>query len=123
MAQHIAQIFKRSPIPVYEKELEQFETSKSPCKQKVSEEEQKQEEKCCSELKSTDDKTSCSSQKECSDKDKEMWIQKLSTMNQIVGNSHFENLQSTNWNSLRFKNPPTVDSNIGWRVEFRPMDI
>ena len=41
----------------------------------------------------------------------------------IDGNSHFENLQSTNWNSLRFKNPPTDDSNIGWRVEFRPMDI
>lgn len=41
----------------------------------------------------------------------------------IDGNSHFENLQSTNWNSLRFKNPPTEDSEIGWRVEFRPMDI
>ena len=39
------------------------------------------------------------------------------------GSSHFENLQSTNWNSLRFKNPPTEDSSIGWRVEFRPMDI
>jgi len=39
------------------------------------------------------------------------------------GNQHFENLQSTNWNSLRFKNPPTEDSKIGWRVEFRPMDI
>lgn len=41
----------------------------------------------------------------------------------IDGNSHFENLQSTNWNSLRFKNPPTADTDIGWRVEFRPMDI
>ena len=41
----------------------------------------------------------------------------------VNGNSHFENLQSTNWNSLRFKNPPTEDSKIGWRVEFRPMDI
>ena len=41
----------------------------------------------------------------------------------IDGNSHFENIQSTNWNSLRFKNPPTEDSTIGWRVEFRPMDI
>jgi glutamate--cysteine ligase catalytic subunit len=36
---------------------------------------------------------------------------------------HFENLQSTNWNSLRFKPPPSADSDIGWRVEFRPMDI
>ena len=41
----------------------------------------------------------------------------------IDGNSHFENLQSTNWNSLRFKPPPCADSEIGWRVEFRPMDI
>jgi len=36
---------------------------------------------------------------------------------------HFENLQSTNWNSMRFKPPPSQESNIGWRVEFRPMDI
>jgi glutamate--cysteine ligase catalytic subunit len=37
--------------------------------------------------------------------------------------AHFENLQSTNWNSLRFKPPPSTDSSIGWRVEFRTMDI
>ena len=37
--------------------------------------------------------------------------------------SHFENVQSTNWNSLRFKPPPSQNSNIGWRVEFRTMDI
>ena len=37
--------------------------------------------------------------------------------------AHFENLQSTNWNSLRFKPPPSIDSTIGWRVEFRTMDI
>lgn len=36
---------------------------------------------------------------------------------------HFENLQSTNWNSMRFKPPPSKDSKIGWRVEFRTMDI
>lgn len=40
---------------------------------------------------------------------------------QIV--AHFENLQSTNWNSMRFKPPPSADSPIGWRVEFRTMDI
>jgi glutamate--cysteine ligase catalytic subunit len=38
-------------------------------------------------------------------------------------NMHFENLQSTSWNSLRLKPPPTHTSCIGWRVEFRPMDI
>ncbi len=27
---------------------------------------------------------------------------------------HFEQFQSTNWNSMRFKPPPTFDSNIGW---------
>jgi glutamate--cysteine ligase catalytic subunit len=37
--------------------------------------------------------------------------------------AHFENLQSTNWNSLRFKPPPSKTSSIGWRVEFRTMDI
>lgn len=35
---------------------------------------------------------------------------------------HFENIQSTNWQTLRFKPPPT-NSNIGWRVEFRSMEI
>lgn len=35
---------------------------------------------------------------------------------------HFENIQSTNWNSVRFKPPPTMDSDIGWRVEFRTME-
>jgi glutamate--cysteine ligase catalytic subunit len=35
---------------------------------------------------------------------------------------HFENLQSTNWQTMRFK-PPPPDSNIGWRVEFRPTEI
>uniref|UniRef100_A0A7S3GJD9 Glutamate--cysteine ligase n=1 Tax=Palpitomonas bilix TaxID=652834 RepID=A0A7S3GJD9_9EUKA len=35
---------------------------------------------------------------------------------------HFENIQSTNWNSVRFK-PPPADSNIGWRVEFRTLEM
>ncbi|QDS76167.1 Zn finger-containing GTPase- Activating Protein for ARF [Venturia effusa] len=35
---------------------------------------------------------------------------------------HFENLQSTNWQHMRFKPPPS-GSDIGWRVEFRPMEI
>jgi len=36
---------------------------------------------------------------------------------------HFENLNSTNWNSVRFKPPPSYDSKIGWRVEFRTLDV
>lgn len=38
----------------------------------------------------------------------------------------FENIQSTNWQSMRFKPPPLKSdpSNpIGWRVEFRPMEL
>jgi len=35
---------------------------------------------------------------------------------------HFENIQSTNWQHMRFKPPPPGDS-IGWRVEFRSMEI
>lgn len=44
-------------------------------------------------------------------------------------NDHFENIQSTNWQTLRFKPPAlyTKDTNLqnkpGWRVEFRPMEI
>jgi glutamate--cysteine ligase catalytic subunit len=40
---------------------------------------------------------------------------------------HFENLQSTNWQHMRFKPPPPPASDgsgeTGWRVEFRPMEI
>ncbi|CAG0895094.1 unnamed protein product [Cyprideis torosa] len=35
---------------------------------------------------------------------------------------HFENIQSTNWQTMRFKIPPP-SSSIGWRVEFRPMEV
>jgi len=46
------------------------------------------------------------------------------TMDQDDENNtdHFENLQSTNWQTVRFK-PPTAGSPIGWRVEFRPMEV
>jgi glutamate--cysteine ligase catalytic subunit len=33
-----------------------------------------------------------------------------------------QNIQSTNWQTMRFK-PPPPNSNIGWRVEFRSMEI
>eukprot|EP01091_Cochliopodium_minus_P004933 TRINITY_DN1483_c0_g2_i1.p1 TRINITY_DN1483_c0_g2~~TRINITY_DN1483_c0_g2_i1.p1 ORF type:complete len:652 (+),score=178.00 TRINITY_DN1483_c0_g2_i1:63-2018(+) len=35
---------------------------------------------------------------------------------------HFENIQSTNWQTVRFK-PPPPNSKIGWRVEFRSMEL
>lgn len=35
---------------------------------------------------------------------------------------HFENIQSSNWHTMRFK-PPPLNSDIGWRVEFRPCEL
>lgn len=35
----------------------------------------------------------------------------------------FEAIQSSNWNDVRFKPPPSLDSKIGWRVEFRSIDV
>lgn len=40
----------------------------------------------------------------------------------LTKTDHFENLQSSNWQHIRFK-PPPPDNDIGWRVEFRPMEI
>jgi len=37
-------------------------------------------------------------------------------------NDHFENIQSTNWQTARFK-PPPPGSSMGWRVECRPMEL
>jgi glutamate--cysteine ligase catalytic subunit len=44
---------------------------------------------------------------------------------------HFENIQSTNWQTCRWKPPPASSSGngdspapaIGWRTEFRPMEV
>lgn len=42
-------------------------------------------------------------------------------VNDDESTEHFENLQSTNWQTVRFK-PPPANSTIGWRVEFRVME-
>ncbi|KZT42485.1 glutamate-cysteine ligase catalytic subunit [Sistotremastrum suecicum HHB10207 ss-3] len=42
--------------------------------------------------------------------------------NDETSSDHFEGIQSTNWQTLRFK-PPPAGSPIGWRVEFRSMEI
>lgn len=53
----------------------------------------------------------------------------LVNQNNKTMNDHFENIQSTNWQTLRFKPPALysggedIASTPGWRVEFRPMDI
>lgn len=39
---------------------------------------------------------------------------------------HFENIQSTNWQTVRWKPPPPangMDEPIGWRTEFRSMEV
>ncbi|XP_066601096.1 glutamate--cysteine ligase isoform X3 [Prorops nasuta] len=41
--------------------------------------------------------------------------------NDLEDSDHFENIQSTNWQTMRFK-PPPPNSSIGWRVEFRPCE-
>jgi glutamate--cysteine ligase catalytic subunit len=43
-------------------------------------------------------------------------------LNNETESDHFENIQSTNWQTMRFK-PPPPGSPIGWRVEFRPMEV
>lgn len=113
---HVASLFKRAPVPAYEKELESFGTD-------------------CGEVgesprrKHSDDLNDAF-QEESKENPEHLlceqngvgtgWWTKIPATNEV---SHFENLQSTNWNSLRFKSPPSVDSDIGWRVEFRPLDI
>ncbi len=39
-----------------------------------------------------------------------------------VGCFPIQNIQSTNWQTMRFK-PPPPNSSIGWRVEFRPTEV
>ena len=41
----------------------------------------------------------------------------------IPSSDHFENIQSTNWQTVRFKPPPAGRPDIGWRVEFRVMEV
>ncbi|KAI0559099.1 Glutamate--cysteine ligase [Gracilaria domingensis] len=65
LSQHVAHLFIREPIVIYEEKIEQDNTT------------------------STD---------------------------------HFENIQSTNWNTVRFK-PPPPGTDIGWRTEFRSMEV
>ncbi|KAL1919721.1 uncharacterized protein VTP21DRAFT_1652 [Calcarisporiella thermophila] len=48
--------------------------------------------------------------------------QELLEQDDTTSSDHFENIQSTNWQNMRFK-PPPPNSNIGWRVEFRSMEI
>eukprot|EP00826_Nyctotherus_ovalis_P001664 TRINITY_DN10285_c0_g1_i4.p1 TRINITY_DN10285_c0_g1~~TRINITY_DN10285_c0_g1_i4.p1 ORF type:complete len:667 (+),score=151.12 TRINITY_DN10285_c0_g1_i4:66-2066(+) len=50
-------------------------------------------------------------------------FEKAIELNDDESTVHFENFQSTNWNTVRLKPPPSMTSEIGWRVEFRPLDL
>ncbi|KAI7899812.1 glutamate-cysteine ligase-domain-containing protein [Cokeromyces recurvatus] len=49
-------------------------------------------------------------------------FKELLNVDDKLSSDHFENLQSTNWQTMRFK-PPPPNSSIGWRVEFRSMEV
>ena len=52
-----------------------------------------------------------------------LWI--TENLNRILNNNFCfapQNIQSTNWQTMRFK-PPPPNSSIGWRVEFRPTEV
>ncbi|KAJ2745234.1 glutamate--cysteine ligase [Coemansia sp. BCRC 34301] len=49
-------------------------------------------------------------------------FEELLKQDDSVSADHFENIQSTNWQNVRFK-PPPPNSPIGWRVEFRPLEV
>lgn len=36
---------------------------------------------------------------------------------------HFEQFNSSNWHSMRFKPPPDLNVKMPWRVEFRTMEL
>jgi glutamate--cysteine ligase catalytic subunit len=48
-------------------------------------------------------------------------------INDETHTEHFESIQSTNWQTVRWKPPPPRNSpdgtNIGWRTEFRSMEV
>ena len=46
-------------------------------------------------------------------------------LDDAVATDHFDNLQSTNWNTVRLKPPVGLnpEGEPGWRTEFRPMEV
>lgn len=102
LAHHILGLFKRSPIPAFENELNFEKLMNNSC--------------CATDSSSSGTEDDPKEEK----KEDQEWWTKIPLSNEVA---HFENLQSTNWNTLRFKSPPSIDSDIGWRVEFRPLDI
>ena len=41
---------------------------------------------------------------------------------EVTDSEMFELLMCTSWGDMRFKPPPSLDSPMGWRTEFRTAD-
>jgi len=52
-----------------------------------------------------------------------IYEERLKNLDDTKSSEHFENIQSTNWQNVRFKPPPTNSPNTGWRVEFRTLEV
>lgn len=48
---------------------------------------------------------------------------RISELDDDTHSDHFDNIQSTNWNTVRLKPPPPNADAPGWRTEFRPMEV
>jgi len=117
LSHHIASIFVRDPIPSFSVEMKN-----TPCQMDTSDDERQVMDELSEIIGfcpvSAEGKLHPGESSHACQKCK--WWMKTPPYD---GNNNFENIQSTNWNSLRFKIPPSMDTDIGWRVEFRPMDI
>ncbi len=57
-----------------------------------------------------------------------VFTERTDAVDDATSTEHFENIQSTNWRSVRWKPPPPDESasgahSIGWRVELRSMEV
>lgn len=50
-----------------------------------------------------------------------IYKERLENLDDKKSSEHFENIQSTNWQNVRFK-PPPENGTTGWRVEFRTLE-
>jgi len=51
-----------------------------------------------------------------------IYKERVTIVDDVKSTEHFENIQSTNWQNVRFK-PPPVTEDMGFRVEFRTMEV
>jgi len=49
--------------------------------------------------------------------------ERITSVDDHASSEHFENIQSTNWQNVRWKPPPPDNKDMGWRVELRTMEV